>query len=148
MRDLDIGEVAQRSGVPASTLRFYEEKGLIASVGRRGLRRLFDPGILERLALIALGRSAGFSLDEIAGMFASDGRPKIDRQMLAIKASELDETICRLSAMRDGLRHAAACPAPSHLECPSFRRLMKVAVEGTRAGGARRVVRKQRQRAR
>lgn len=147
MRDLDIGEVARRSGVPASTLRFYEEKALIASVGRRGLRRLFDPGVLERLALIALGRSVGFSLDEIAGMFASDGRPKIDRQLLALKASELDETVRRLSAMRDGLRHAAACPAPSHLECPSFRRLMKIAVEGTRAGGPRRVVRKQRQRA-
>jgi hypothetical protein len=45
-----------------STLRFYDEKGLIASTGRRGLRRLFDPGVLERLALIALGRAAGFSL--------------------------------------------------------------------------------------
>ena len=43
MKDLDIAEVAKRSGVPASTLRFYDESGLIASVGRRGLRRLFDP---------------------------------------------------------------------------------------------------------
>ena len=51
--------MAQRSGVPASTLRFYEEKGLIASTGRQGLRRLFDPGVLERLALIALGSAAG-----------------------------------------------------------------------------------------
>ena len=49
MKDLDISEVAKRSGVPASTLRYYEEKGLIASIGRRGLRRLFDPGVLERL---------------------------------------------------------------------------------------------------
>src|SRR3546814_7320286 len=65
MRDLDIAEVAQRSGVPASALRYYEEKRLIASIGRRGLRRLFDPGVIERLALIALGRAAGFSLDEI-----------------------------------------------------------------------------------
>ena len=111
MKDLDIAEVAQRAGVPASTLRFYEEKGLIASVGRRGLRRLFDPGVLERLALIALARSAGFSLDEIALMFAPDGRPRIDRQMLAAKAEELDRTIRKLTAMRDGLRHAAACPA-------------------------------------
>jgi len=47
---LDIAEVAQRSGIPASTLRFYEEKGLIASRGRRGLRRLFDSGVLDRLA--------------------------------------------------------------------------------------------------
>ena len=83
---MDIAEVARRSGVTASTLRFYEEKKLIASVGRSGLRRTFDPRVLERLALIALGRSAGFSLDEIARMFAADGRPKIDRGALAAKA--------------------------------------------------------------
>jgi DNA-binding transcriptional MerR regulator len=127
MRYLDITAVAQQSGVPASALRYYEEKGLIASVGRRGLRRLFDAGVLERLALIALGQAAGFSLDEIAGMFTPDGRPKIDRKALAAKAGELDRTIQQLSSMRDGLRHAAVCPAPSHLECPSFRRLMRAA---------------------
>lgn len=135
MRDLDIAEVAQRSGVPASTLRFYEEKGLIRSTGRRGLRRLFDPGVLERLALIALGRSAGFSLEEIALMLTPDGRPRIDRQMLLAKAKELDRTIRKLSAMREGLRHAAACAAPSHMECPTFRRLMRAAASG--AMGAR-----------
>jgi DNA-binding transcriptional MerR regulator len=127
---IDIAEVAQRSGVPAATLRFYEEKGLIASIGRRGLRRLFDASVLERLALIALGRAGGFSLDEIARMFAPDGRPRIDRRMLAAKADELEETIRRLAAMRNGLRHAAACPAPSHMECPTFRRLLRAAASG------------------
>ncbi|MET3915659.1 DNA-binding transcriptional MerR regulator [Variovorax sp. OAS795] len=127
---LDIAEVAQQSGVPASTLRFYEEKGLIASTGRRGLRRLFDGGVLERLALIAVGRSAGFSLDEIAQMFAPSGTPRIDRRMLAAKADELDRTIRKLSAMRDGLRHAAACPAPSHMECPTFQRIVRAAASG------------------
>ena len=133
---MDITEVAQRSGVPASTLRFYEEKGLIASIGRRGLRRLFDPGVLDRLALIALGRAAGFSLAEIARLFAPDGRPRLDRQLLAAKAEELDRTIRTLSAMRDSLRHAAACPAPSHMECPTFRRFLQAAASG--ANGVRR----------
>ncbi|HEX6154646.1 MAG TPA: helix-turn-helix domain-containing protein [Burkholderiales bacterium] len=127
---MDIAEVAQRSGIPASTLRFYEEKGLISSRGRRGLRRLFDSAVLDRLALIALGSAAGFSLDEIARMFAPDGKPRIDRAMLAAKAQELDRTIRKLGAMRDGLRHAAACPAPSHLECPTFRRLLRAAASG------------------
>ena len=127
---MDITEVAKRSGVPASALRFYEEKGLIASVGRQGLRRVFDPGVLERLALITLGQSAGFSLDEIARMFAPDGSPQIDRKALATKADELDETIRKLSAMSEGLRHAAACRAPSHMECPTFRRLLKGAASG------------------
>jgi DNA-binding transcriptional MerR regulator len=130
MGDLDITEVAKQSGLPASTLRFYEEKGLIASIGRRGLRRLFNAGVLERLALIAMGRAAGFSLDEIARMFAPDGRPRIDRQVLASKAEELDRTIRELSAMRDGLRHAAACTAPSHMECPTFRRILRATASG------------------
>jgi len=127
---MDISEVAKRSGVPASTLRYYEEKGLIRSVGRRGLRRLFGANVLERLALIALGRSAGFSLDEIGRMLGSDGRPRIDRQLLADKAEELDSAIRQLSAMRDGLRHAAVCSAPSHMECPTFRRLLGLAAAG------------------
>lgn len=124
---MDIGEVTQQSGLPASTLRFYEEKGLIQSSGRRGLRRLYDSGVLERLALIALGRTAGFSLDEIAAMFTADGRPQINRQQLLAKADELDKNIKQLVAMRDGLRHAAKCKAPSHLECPTFQRLLRVA---------------------
>ncbi len=127
---MDIAEVARRADVPASTLRYYEEKGLIASVGRQGLRRVFSADVLERLALIALGRAAGFSLDEIARMLGTDKRPQIDRQLLTDKADELDRTIRKLVAMRDGLRHAAVCSAPSHLECPKFRRLMGLAAAG------------------
>lgn len=121
---LDIGEVARRSGLPPSTLRYYEEQGLIAPVGRRGLRRLYEPAVLERLAMIALARTAGFSLAEMGAMFGPDGRPAPDRASLAAKADQLDATIARLAAMRDGLRHAAACQAPSHLECPTFQRLL------------------------
>lgn len=131
---LDIGEVAQRAGIPTSTLRYYEEKRLIAPLGRRGLRRQYAASVVERLALIALGRAAGFSLDEIAGMFAPDGSPRIDRQRLTAKADELERTIRRLSALRDSLRHAAECPAPSHMECPKFRRLIRSAASGTIGG--------------
>lgn len=134
MKSLDIAEVARQAGVPASTLRYYEEKGLIASIGRRGMRRVFDAGVLERLALIALGRAAGFSLDDIAQMFSPQGQPCIDRQMLAAKADELDRTIRKLTAMRDGLRHAAVCPAPSHMECPTFRRIVRAASTGVIGG--------------
>lgn len=137
MQSLDISELAKRTGIPASTLRFYEEKGLIASVGRRGLRRVFGPEAQGRLALVALGRSAGFSLEEMARMFAAKGKPRIDRKLLSAKAGELEGTIRRLVAMRRGLLHAAACPAPSHMECPTFRRMMKEALDGAmpRAAG-------------
>lgn len=126
----DIAEVARRSGVPASTLRFYEEKGLIVSVGRHGLRRQFDGSVYERLALIALARAAGFSLEEIGSVFSADGRAHIDRALLSAKADELDRTIVRLRAMRNGLRHAAVCRAPSHFECPTFRKLLAAAASG------------------
>lgn len=128
---MDISEVVKRSGLPASTLRYYEQKGLIASVGRQGLRRLFDPAVLEQLSLIALGQAAGFSLDEIGQMFGPGGAPDIDRGLLAAKADQIDAMVKRLRAMRNGLRHAVRCPAPSHMQCPSFRRLLKAASAGT-----------------
>lgn len=130
---LDIGDVVRQSGVPASTLRYYEDKGLIAPTGRRGLRRQFHADVLQRLALIALGQACGFSLDEISRMLAPDGEVEIDRTMLSDKADELDHTIGRLTVLRDGLRHAAVCPAPSHMACPTFQRI----VEFARAGGFR-----------
>ena len=71
------------------------------AVSERTLRRQFDARVLERLALIALGRVAGFSLDEIALMFAPDGRPRIDRQpgMMPIGAG------CECAPRRDDERH-------------------------------------------
>jgi DNA-binding transcriptional MerR regulator len=130
MKDLDIVEVSRHTGVPASTLRYYEEKGLIASIGRRGLKRLFDPAVLERLALISLGRASGFALAEISEMLTPEGLPRMDRARLEAKASELDRTIQRLTAMREGLRHAAKCPAERPMDCPTFRRAARLAGAG------------------
>ncbi|MBV6633798.1 MAG: helix-turn-helix domain-containing protein [Alphaproteobacteria bacterium] len=129
-RMLDISEVAKRTGQPASTLRYYEERGLIQSSGRRGLKRLFEPDVLERLGLIALGRAAGFSLDEIADMFTNQTGTSVDRGRLTAKADELDRTIKKLTAISEALRHTADCPAPSHLECPNFQRFVKAAGRG------------------
>lgn len=127
MHVLDIGEVAERTGVVPSTLRYYEEIGLIASLGRHGLRRQFDADVLLKLALIAMGKVAGFSLEEIAGMFGRDGRPDIPRDQLRERADELQRQMVELRTLRDVLRHVADCPAPSHLECPTFRKLMQAA---------------------
>ncbi|WP_417452161.1 helix-turn-helix domain-containing protein [Kordiimonas sp.] len=128
-QNLDIGQVAKRSGLPASTLRYYEEKGLIRAVGRHGLRRVFSAAVLDQLALITLGRNAGFTLDEIVRMFAPGPLMEIDRKALRAKADALEVKIKQLTAVRDGLRHAAECGAPSHLECPTFRRFMALATK-------------------
>lgn len=124
---MDIGEVVARSGVKPSALRYYEEIGLIAPVARHGLRRQYDPEVLLRLKLIVMGKLAGFSLDEIAAMFGRDGRPDLPRATLHARADELDRQIRQLTALRDTLRHVADCRAPSHMECPTFRRLVDMA---------------------
>lgn len=127
---MDITEISKRSGQPASALRYYEERGLIESAGRNGIKRMFEPSVLERLALIALGRAAGFSLDEIGAMFTDSRGIDIDREKLNAKADELDEKIKKLSVVRDSLRSTAACPATSHLVCPNFRRTLNAAGRG------------------
>jgi DNA-binding transcriptional MerR regulator len=136
---MDIAEVARRSGIPASALRYYEGKGLIASTGREGLRRTFADSVLDRLSLIALGQAAGFSLDEIRGMFSADGRANIDRAALRARAEEIDGTIKRLQALSNGLRHAAVCPAANHSECPTFKRLLRAAGAGKLAAPVKRL---------
>ena len=127
MKMMDIGEVAERAGVQPSTLRYYEEIGLIRSEGRHGLRRQFDGDVLLKLSLIALGRTAGFSLTEIAAILGQNGRLELPREELRAKANSLGRQMAELRVLRDTLRHVADCKAPSHLECPTFRKLLNSA---------------------
>ncbi|MFC6489447.1 helix-turn-helix domain-containing protein [Nitratireductor sp. GCM10026969] len=134
MELLDIGVLSKRSGVPPSTLRYYEEIGLIQSVGRHGLRRQFDTPVVTHLALISLGKMAGFSLEDIKRMFAKGGTPQLPRGELHLRADALDEQIRGLTRLRDALRHVANCPAETHMDCPKFKRLMQFASRSTQAG--------------
>ncbi|MEX0336776.1 helix-turn-helix domain-containing protein [Vibrio tubiashii] len=124
---MDIAVVSKESGLAPSTLRYYEKIGLIRSIGRNGLRRQYSPNILNKLNIISLGRAAGLSLEEIASMFDVDDELAINRNLLTQKVEEIDEQIKRLAIVRDNLNHVANCPQPSHLECPSFQKLMKSA---------------------
>jgi DNA-binding transcriptional MerR regulator len=126
MKLLDIGEVAAKSGLQPSALRHYEEAGLISPVARHGLRRQFEPLVLMQLKLIAMGKSAGFSLEAIAGMFGRDGL-QLPRPAMHQRADEIDRQIRELTSLSILLRHVADCRAPSHLQCPTFRRLMDLA---------------------
>lgn len=125
MKFLDIGEVAEKSGISPSALRYYEEAGLIQSVARHGLRRQFPPEVMLQLKLIVLGKSAGFSLAQIGEMFGTNGLPDLPRAVFHEKANAIDRQINELTTLRDTLRHIADCPAPSHMECPSFKKLIK-----------------------
>ena len=122
---MDIADVAKRTGVPASTLRYYQKKGLLESLAGHGQRRQFAADVVDRLALISLGQAAGFSLDEVGAMLVN---LQVDRELLLTKADEIDAQVKRLQAMSKGLRHAAECPEKDHLACPTFRRLMNVSL--------------------
>ncbi|UYV38521.1 MerR family transcriptional regulator [Rhodobacteraceae bacterium D3-12] len=128
MKLLDISQVSARSGFAASTLRYYEERGLIESLARKGLRRQYDSNVLDRLALITMGQSAGFSLDDIAVAFVGDDRFDLDRDLLLAQSDKLRAQVKQLSLLSDILEHVANCSAPSHSECPSFRRMMDAAL--------------------
>jgi len=142
MNFIDIGEVARRTGVRPSALRYYEEVGLISPASRHGLRRQFPATVLLQLKLVAMGKLAGFSLEEIAGMFGADGKLDLPRALLRRKADDIDRQLRELTVLRDTLRHVADCRAPSHMECPTFKRLVEAA--GKR--GARRAKAAARQR--
>lgn len=136
MKLLDIGVLSELSGVPPSTLRYYEEIGLIHSVARKGLRRQFDTPVTTQLALISLGKMAGFSLEEIKGMFTKDGTPQLPRAELRLRADALDEQIRGLTRLRDALRHVAVCPADTHMNCPKFKRLVQFAARASAPKGS------------
>lgn len=126
---MDIGEVSKKSGITTSTLRYYEEVGLISSTGRKGLRRQYHSNVLEKLALITLAKQADFRLDELNKLFKNQNKIILDKSQLKKKAQEIDKKIKRMEAVRDGLIHACNCKAPSHLECPTFKRLMVIATK-------------------
>lgn len=132
MKLLDIGEVAEATGLRVSALRYYEEKGLVEALGRKGLRRQYGPEVLQQLALVALGRQAGFSLDEIGGMFGAGGAPALPRAELKTRAAAMRDQARQLEALAQMLGHVADCPEPNHLDCPKFQQLLKLATRAQR----------------
>ncbi|MGN9840660.1 MerR family transcriptional regulator [Nonomuraea sp. H19] len=127
---LDIGEVAGRSGLAASALRFYERKGLIQAEGRNGLRRAYRPETLERLALITCARDAGFTLSEIAAFLRAGPADTGLRERMAAKEREVSRKVAQLTRLRDSLRHAAVCEHDPFVECPEFKQALGRVPEG------------------
>ena len=126
---LDIGEVHDRTGIQPSALRYYERRGLIEPTGRNGLRRCYEPDVIERLALIRAAQAAGFTLAETAELLEATPSDTELRQRLAAKADELDERIAMLAAVRDQVRHAVRCQSSRLIDCPHFRRCIEASLE-------------------
>jgi MerR family transcriptional regulator, redox-sensitive transcriptional activator SoxR len=114
---LPIGEVARRSGVAASALRYYERAGLIPRADREGGRRVYDEGVLDRLALIRVAKSAGFRVSEIQTLLRGlAGRTPPGERWRALatrKRAELDARLRELETARRVLGAVARCECPT-----------------------------------
>jgi DNA-binding transcriptional MerR regulator len=117
---LDIGEVAARSGLAASALRYYEREEIITSTDRKGLRRQYGPDVLDTLAVVAMCRRAGFSLAEVKLLLATGGNAEW-KIFAASKRDELRARAEHLDAIAEQLDHALRCPSPNVFDCPHFR---------------------------
>ncbi|MDD7814358.1 MerR family transcriptional regulator [Mycobacterium sp. CSUR Q5927] len=115
---LTIGEVARRSGVAATTLRYYEQIGLVAPPARLGGQRRYDEAVLARLEIIGLCKSAGFALTEIQLLFADDvpGRPA-SRALAQAKLAAIDAQLDSLSRARAVIEWGMQCRCPSIDAC-------------------------------
>jgi DNA-binding transcriptional MerR regulator len=108
---LSIGRVVERSGVAATTLRFYEAEGLLTAPGRVGGRRRYDEGVFHRLEVIGLCKAAGFSLDEIRVLLSDDtpGR-SASRSLAEAKLTDVDAQLATLIRARAIIEWAMDCP--------------------------------------
>ena len=115
---LTIGEVAREAGVAATTLRYYEQIGLLPPPARLAGRRRYDGSILARLEVIRLCKSAGFALEEIQLLFADDapGRPA-SRALAEAKLAEIDDQMASLARARGVIEWGMSCTCPSIDAC-------------------------------
>ena len=132
-----IGEVAAQAGVPSSTIRYYEKKGLLPPPARVSGRRRYGPEVVIALAVIDLAKQAGFSLDEIKTLlygFSDDTPPPERWKVLArAKLPELDERIQRLTAMKLLLKEGLDCECLRLDDCALYGCFVEPGV--SRAGG-------------
>lgn len=122
---IDIATLSKQTGIAAHTLRYYESRGLIASVGRSGLKRVYAQEVVLRLKLIRLGQQVGMSLDGINQAFHLSSEIRIERTAFQQQAAVLAVQIRHLQTMQALLQHLADCSYDSHLQCPSFQALLQ-----------------------
>ena len=118
---LRIGEVAERAGIAASAIRYYEAEGILPAPPRWNGRRVYQEAVLDRLRLVALAKSAGFTMAEIKKLLGGFGRktpPGVRWRALAeAKKAELEERIDEAKRMQQVLRSLSSCECPDFEDC-------------------------------
>ena len=118
---MKIGEISEQSGVPASTIRYYERIGILPRTARVGGQRRYAPDAIHRLAVLKLAQYCGFTLDEMRQLLYGF-RPAVPpsqrwRQLARKKQGELDVEIGRISEMKRMLGSVAGCQCADLAEC-------------------------------
>lgn len=119
--ELGIGEVSRRAGLRPSAVRYYEALGLVRPLTRNGGRRVYGEDAVERLALIAFAKKAGFSLDDIRRLL--DGFPEGTsagarwNEMVTSKLADLDVLAKRIDTMRGMLTGIRGCRCTTLDQC-------------------------------
>lgn len=107
---MTIGEVAKRTGLRASAIRFYEHEGLLPEPARVGGQRRYDTSILDRIAVLERAKSCGFTISEIRLLFNEAGSHSTKWKRLAQKKiAELEAAAQRITAMKDLLERGCNC---------------------------------------
>ncbi|WP_433174741.1 MerR family DNA-binding transcriptional regulator [Actinoallomurus sp. CA-150999] len=117
---LTIGELARRTGVAASALRYYEELGLLPAPARVSGQRRYPESAARVVGTILLYSDAGFTLAEQKTLLASRADTPGWRELAQRKVAELDEQIARAQAAREAIRHGLRCPHEDVTHCPNF----------------------------
>ncbi|MGN9844473.1 MerR family transcriptional regulator [Nonomuraea sp. H19] len=118
---LTIGELASRTGVATSALRYWEELGLLPAPARVSGQRRYPPSAVGLIGVVLLLRDVGFTLREVKAFIASrslagDGW----REMYQRKLAELDQRIAQAQVARTAIAHGLACPHKDIFECSNF----------------------------
>ena len=121
MAQITIGQVSEQTGLATSAIRYYEREGLLPKAPKEGGRRVYDPDILDRLAVIELAKSAGMTIAETKRLLGPLGRGRPAAQawqrMTRDKVTEIDDRIAQLEKMKSLLTMLTACDCPTLEEC-------------------------------
>ena len=118
-----IGEVAERSGVPASAIRYYESVEVLPQPQRVSGQRQYEEDVLEKLTAIDVAQRAGFSLDEIRLLLEAAAEERVSTQLQELagkRLADVEALIAQAETMKGWLQGAQACQCPTLDVCLLF----------------------------
>lgn len=127
---MTIGEIAVRTGLPAKTIRYYEEIGLIQPRRDSNGYRVFADADAHKLAFVGRARALGFSIEDcrlLLALYEDDSRASADVKALAQEhLNQIEDKIEQLQSMRDTLKHLVReCAGDSRPDCPILKDLAR-----------------------